>query len=289
MTDNERNWAAQMRASNAGDEAAYARLLAALAPVLRAIARRTLARTRLEGDSCNQRGQRARGPAQGAYGLGDQDQQVRGMSTDDLIQALAADAAARPEPVERRFLGLAALGVVAAACVYVLLLSPRPDLAAVIARPRVAFKFVVTLALVGLAATLALRLARPEAVSNWRMALLPVLALLALGIAAECLTSPPEAWPVLLLGGNNLACLVLVPVLSALPLVVVLAALRHGAPRHPRVAGAAAGLVAGGIGAALYATQCPDDSPLLVAAWYGTGIALVAALGAAMGARALRW
>jgi RNA polymerase sigma-70 factor (ECF subfamily) len=39
-----------MRAANAGDEAAYTRLLASLAPVLRAIARRRLAGTRLVSD-----------------------------------------------------------------------------------------------------------------------------------------------------------------------------------------------------------------------------------------------
>ncbi len=39
-----------MRAANAGDEAAYVRLLAGLAPVLREIARRSLAGTRLESD-----------------------------------------------------------------------------------------------------------------------------------------------------------------------------------------------------------------------------------------------
>jgi RNA polymerase sigma-70 factor (ECF subfamily) len=39
-----------MRAANAGDEAAYARLLASLAPILRGLARRSLARTRLESD-----------------------------------------------------------------------------------------------------------------------------------------------------------------------------------------------------------------------------------------------
>ena len=50
MTDRELEWASWMRAANAGDEAAYARLLASLAPILRGLARRSLARTRLESD-----------------------------------------------------------------------------------------------------------------------------------------------------------------------------------------------------------------------------------------------
>jgi RNA polymerase sigma-70 factor (ECF subfamily) len=49
--DRELEWADWMRAANAGDAAAYARLLASLAPILRALARRSLARTRLESDA----------------------------------------------------------------------------------------------------------------------------------------------------------------------------------------------------------------------------------------------
>lgn len=44
----ELEWAGLMRAANAGDEAAYARLLTSLAPALRAMARRGLARTGLD-------------------------------------------------------------------------------------------------------------------------------------------------------------------------------------------------------------------------------------------------
>ena len=45
MQDREMEWAGLMRAAIAGDEAAYRRLLTSLAPVLRATARRGLART----------------------------------------------------------------------------------------------------------------------------------------------------------------------------------------------------------------------------------------------------
>ena len=48
--DREFEWAGWMRAAKAGDEAAYARFLASLAPTLRALARRSLVRTRLESD-----------------------------------------------------------------------------------------------------------------------------------------------------------------------------------------------------------------------------------------------
>jgi hypothetical protein len=72
-------------------------------------------------------------------------------------------------------------------------------------------------------------------------------------------------------------------------LVGVLAALRYGAPTRPRLAGAAAGLLAGGLAATLYAAHCPDDSPLFVVTWYSLAIAMVVIAGSLIGPRVLRW
>ena len=90
-------------------------------------------------------------------------------------------------------------------------------------------------------------------------------------------------------GSNAAFCLKSIPFLAAAPLVAALLALRQGAPENPGLAGAAAGLFAGAIGAAFYATHCPDDSPLFVAAWYSLAIGLVAMAGALAGRRLLRW
>jgi hypothetical protein len=81
----------------------------------------------------------------------------------------------------------------------------------------------------------------------------------------------------------------MIPVLSLAPLAALLWALRRGAPLNPLRAGAIAGLIAGGIGAAWYASHCPDDSPLFVAVWYTIGISIATAIGAALGSRLLRW
>lgn len=64
---------------------------------------------------------------------------------------------------------------------------------------------------------------------------------------------------------------------------------RRGAPARPTLAGFLAGLAAAGIGASVYAVHCTDDSPLFVALWYTLGIAMVAAVGAALGRIVLRW
>jgi hypothetical protein len=209
--------------------------------------------------------------------------------TDDLIRVLAIDHARPADSFMKRFAQLTLLGLVGAGCLFGVLLKPRADLITAIATPRVAFKFLVTLALAGAAGALALRLARPEFKPHIRSALVPTLALLATGVAAELVLTAPTSWGRQLVGSNALACLSLVPLLSVPFLVAALIGLRHGAPADPARAGAIAGLFAGGLGAALYALHCVDDSPLFVAAWYGLAVVAVAALGAAVGARVLRW
>ena len=73
------------------------------------------------------------------------------------------------------------------------------------------------------------------------------------------------------------------------PLALFIAALRYGAPARPTLAGAVAGLAAGGISATLYAAHCTDDSPLFVATWYTLAIAILTAAGALGGRAFARW
>jgi hypothetical protein len=47
--------------------------------------------------------------------------------------------------------------------------------------------------------------------------------------------------------------------------------------------------VAAGFATSVYSLVCTEDSPLFYVTWYGLGILLVAGLGAALGARLLRW
>ena len=91
------------------------------------------------------------------------------------------------------------------------------------------------------------------------------------------------------IGTNSRLCVVSITALSIAPLAALLFALRAGAARSPALAGAAAGLLAGGLAATLYAMHCFDDSPLFVTLWYIPAVALVASMGAASGSRLLRW
>jgi hypothetical protein len=105
----------------------------------------------------------------------------------------------------------------------------------------------------------------------------------------ELLTIPPAHWAERLVGNYAGTCLLAIPLLSVVPLTALLIALRAGAPRVPASAGAVAGLFAGALTATLYATHCPDDSPLFVAVWYTLAVCLVTLAGALAGSRVLRW
>jgi hypothetical protein len=212
------------------------------------------------------------------------------VKTGDLIRALAADSEVHPMSPGRA-LALALIpGVAIALGLHFAILGLRPDLLTLLGEPRLLFKLCLTILLLGLSRPLVLRLVRPGAsVRRAALMLAIVPALLAAANLAELLAVPAAEWGQRLVGNNAMFCLKSIPFLAAAPLVATLLALRQGAPERPALAGAAAGLFAGAIGAACYATHCPDDSPLFVAAWYTLGIGVVAAIGAAAGSRLLRW
>lgn len=212
------------------------------------------------------------------------------MKTDDLIRAIAEDAA--PTGLHpQRSLALALAGAVAAAALlFWLLLGPRGNALASLAEPRFVLKFLVTLGLAAAAIGLVLRMIRPGATPGlWRSALLLAPGLLLIGIAGELLALPAERWMTALVGVNSRVCLTYIPLMGLAPLGLILLALRRGAPTRPALTGAVTGLIAGGISAAFYASHCPDDSPLFVATWYVLAIAMLAALGALLGRWLLRW
>lgn len=211
------------------------------------------------------------------------------MKTDDLIRGLAADA----RPTRGLGVGLAlalAAGLAGALVLFALVLAPRHGMPALLAEPRILLKFAVTLSLAVAAGWTALRLVRPgsKAAGPARLLALPA-ALLALGVAAEMVATPEADWMPGLVGHYAVYCVMLVPVMSAPVLGAVLLALRRGAPSRPALAGAVAGLMAGGLGAALYAFHCIDDSPLFMLTWYGIAIGIVTAAGAVIGRRVLAW
>ncbi|MBX9741647.1 MAG: NrsF family protein [Beijerinckiaceae bacterium] len=212
------------------------------------------------------------------------------MKTDDLIHALSQDAAIR-EPAPDRTLAIAlAVGGVAAAIVFALLLGPREDFPEALHEARFVFKFILTGTLTAVAAMLASSFVRPTAPADARgWLLLAPLALIVGALALEMFATPSGEWAELLVGTNWLVCLTYVPIIAAAPLAALVAAMRRGAPTQPALAGALAGLASGALAAMLYAAHCPDDSPFFVAVWYGLAIGIVTVAGAFAGHRLLRW
>jgi hypothetical protein len=210
------------------------------------------------------------------------------METNELIRTLAADARRPALSLALLWWGAMGLAIILAALVFSALLGPRPDIAAAAQTPRFLAKFVITVALAASALGVARALLRPE--ESWRkLSLGSAPALVFLAVVVELLVAPAETWADRLVGTNGLACLMFIPLLGLSPLAILLLALRQGAPTRPGVAGAAAGLLAGGIAATFYAAHCTDDSPLFVATWYTLAIGALALLGAAVGQRFLRW
>lgn len=212
------------------------------------------------------------------------------MDTNELIRTLGA-APRRPMlSLEAAWWCAAALGVASAAAVFFMLLGPRPDIALAAQTPQFLFKFLVSIALAVTAFAVARPLSRPGA--NWRR-FLPYFAappaLIAAAVVVELSVLPPDLWAARTVGTNSMACLTYVTLIGLGPLAIFLLPLRYGAPSSPARAGAAAGLLAGGIAATFYAARCTDDSPLFVAAWYTMAVAALALLGAACAHRYARW
>lgn len=213
------------------------------------------------------------------------------MRTDNLIEALVADRSGVIGGRRMRFglAGALALGGLVSLALFFVAIGVRPDIAQALATWRFNLKVgLVVLALL-LAFGLCLALSRPVTSSHPGRRLLPLLGLAVAAVAIELVVLPSASWASRLVGSNALPCLIEIPTLALAPLAAVLLVLRSSAPASPALAGAAAGLLAAAAGAALYAFQCFDDSPLFVVTWYALAALPVIALGAVAGHRLLRW
>lgn len=212
------------------------------------------------------------------------------METKDLIKAISSDAASRQTSLGPLLLVACVAASIVAAIVFAVLLGPRPDIAAAAETWRFLLKFVITGAVAVTACGLVAVLARPGARLGRRAASLVVApAILLVALAVEFATIPSAEWGTRLIGTNALVCLTMIPLIGLGPLAIFLAALRRGAPTRPGLAGAACGLLAGGLAATFYAAHCFDDSPFFVATWYSLAIAILTLAGAAAGRFVLRW
>jgi hypothetical protein len=211
------------------------------------------------------------------------------MKTEDLIRALTADGSQPVTPIVSTLWRALAVGALLSTALFLLILHPRADIGRALLTLRFDFKLVVATCVAVASAIFLGYVALPasSARHGWLLYVAPVL--LACGVVVELAITPAGSWSGRLIGHNAVHCLSLIPLLSLPSLACLFFALQRAAPLRPPLAGAAAGLVSGGLGAILYALTCPDDSPLFVATWYTIAIGVVATAAAWGGRRWLRW
>lgn len=212
------------------------------------------------------------------------------MKTDDLIRALSADN--RPTgPAPAVALALAgAAGLAVSILVFHWLVPLRPHLGEALRSYPFMLKPLEMGILVAASAVALVRLAQPGASLGrvlWVAALVPAIMVAAAGI--ELVTVPPIQWLDRLAGEHWHLCVMNMVLISLPLLAALLFGLRYGAPIHPTLAGAGAGLLSGAVAASIYISHCPDDSPLFVAAWFTLAILISTVIGAIAGHRLLRW
>jgi hypothetical protein len=212
------------------------------------------------------------------------------VKTSEFITALAADPIPEPIRLGRRVAAALAIGFAGSVALYFLLLGPRPDVVAACGSMRFWLKFVDSFAFALPSLLLTLRLARPDArpraLALWLIA--PFI-LLGAGVVVELLVVLQSEWMSRLMGANAMHCMIMIPMLAAPVLAALIVALRAGAPLHPALTGALAGAAAAGVAALVYASSCPDDSPLFVATWYPLATLICMGVGALAGRRFLAW
>jgi hypothetical protein len=214
------------------------------------------------------------------------------MKTDDLIDLLARDAAPPPGAGVPRRLAIACLLAVAGALALLLARwGLRPDLHDAMRTGPFWMKAGYTLWIAAAAFVMTAQAARPGGAPNRpaRMALVAaVVVILGLAITDMVLTPAADrhaAW----MGHSALWCPWRILAISVPAFAAIVWGLRSLAPTRLTLAGAAAGLLAGGIGATVYGLYCQETTAMFVASWYTLGLAGCAGIGALLGPRLLRW
>ena len=213
------------------------------------------------------------------------------MKTDQLVSLLATGVTPVPPGAATRRIALAlAIGVPLSVAIMLYDLGVRRDLALAMLWPMFWFKLLFPAAIAAAAFVAVQRLSRPgvPAARAWIALALPVFAVWALGLAVWFAAPEAERMPSLW-GQTWRSCAFSIAIISVPVFVASLVALKGLAPTRPALAGACAGALAGGAGAAVYALHCPELAAPFLAVWYVVGIALPVLAGALLGQRLLRW
>jgi len=213
------------------------------------------------------------------------------MTTNQLIDLLVADL----KPVdERRTLHAVivalVIGLAAALGVMSLIFASPPELLDGKNLVFLLVKLVFASAVVATTAVFLPQLARPGIKMRRTPALILMpFAAFAAAAAVELASVHSSAWAAMIVEKDSLTCLPAVLLLAILPFTALMWGLRAGAPTDRIMAGAIAGLAAGGLGAFACAFPCTEQSLPSIALWYGFPVGVCAAVGAKLGPSLLRW
>jgi hypothetical protein len=208
-------------------------------------------------------------------------------STDDLIHSLASTAGTQQRGASLQA-ALAVTGAASFACALLLVFSVigiRQDFADMAVRMPFAFKVVYAGALVVGASVVALYAATPGAPATALYALSPAVILLACGVIFDSTGFP-------IMGRTDTAvviCMGRILFLSLPAMILTFVFMRKAAPTQPLFAGAIIGMLSASVGALAYTLACRNDGTAFVSIWYAADCAIMAAVGAIMGQRVLRW
>ena len=211
------------------------------------------------------------------------------MNTDQLISLLAHEAGPAQGPAAQQVGGRLAIAL-ALGGVMVLYMGLNPKLSDFASTTVFALKMIWLLAVVVFSGALVYRMVHPGrqmGSAPWGIGL----ALLAMGGQGmnQLFQAPLEQRSALMMGASWQVCAFNIAFIALPVLASLLWTLRDMAPTRPALTGAASGLLAGALAAMLYSLHCTENSFAFYAVWYSGGMGLSALVGAALGARFLRW
>ncbi|MDZ4322226.1 MAG: DUF1109 domain-containing protein [Phenylobacterium sp.] len=213
------------------------------------------------------------------------------MQTETLIAQLAGQVTvAPPHAATRRLCVTLMIGSMVAFGMLLVGLGLRPDIAQATHTAPFWMKWMFTLSLVWASVVVVRRLGDPDGrvgLAGW--GLIAPVAIVAMMAAGELMAAPESARAHMVLGRSFMQCFVTIPILAVPVFLGLLAAFQRLAPVRLRLAGAAAGFLAGAAAASVYALACPENTAAFMVTWYTAGMAVSALVGAALGPRLLRW
>lgn len=214
------------------------------------------------------------------------------MKTEELITSLVSDH--RPVGagwIERASFANVLIGVLSAIGIVAATIGFRHDLLHALETGRIVAKYAFMLTMLVISGHLFARLSRPgRHLSDEAIVFaVPMVFIILAALVQLALYGAPTRSVLIGDSGNWIACMAIVPVLAIVPFVGLVYVLRRSAPTDIRGAGIATGIFATSIGATVYASHCPCDTPIFVAIWYPLAFIIGALAGRAIVPLLVRW